>query len=239
MDRYFGCSFFTTFFLREKESGGKKSAHKRGLRRDSLRSYSAQFPPYVSPYDCSADSDLTSYRPKRSASIMPPVSYLENARIRLSFFTHGWLVHPMPQFEQHTQFKLSFGRGSGRTFLCRSLSNILNLSCLAVWTSAFAINAKHVFFAVPCIIIYCHRRYLALSAAECASWCRSMQRSIKKQYLWYEQPNALIRKISVVYLSQILLIVLKNYYELGDLWALWLVLRYSISRSLTRKAGRR
>jgi len=44
-----------------------------------------------------------------------------------------------------------------------------------------------------------------------------MQRSIKKQYLWYEQPNALIRKISVVYLSQILLIVLKNYYELGDL----------------------
>ena len=36
--------------------------------------------------------------------------------------------------------------------LCRSLSNILNLSCLAVWTSAFAINAKHVFFAVPCIM---------------------------------------------------------------------------------------
>ena len=28
MDRYFGCSFFTTFFLREKESGGKKSAYK-------------------------------------------------------------------------------------------------------------------------------------------------------------------------------------------------------------------
>ena len=44
MERYFGCSFFTTFFLREKESGGKKSAHKRGVRRDSLRSYSAQFP---------------------------------------------------------------------------------------------------------------------------------------------------------------------------------------------------
>ena len=32
MERYFGCSFFTTFFLREKESGGKKSAHKRGRR---------------------------------------------------------------------------------------------------------------------------------------------------------------------------------------------------------------
>ena len=28
MDRYFSCSFFTTFFLREKESGGKKSAYK-------------------------------------------------------------------------------------------------------------------------------------------------------------------------------------------------------------------
>ena len=32
MERYFGCSIFTTFFLREKESGGKKSAHKRGRR---------------------------------------------------------------------------------------------------------------------------------------------------------------------------------------------------------------
>ena len=28
MDRYFSCLFFTTFFLREKESGGKKSAYK-------------------------------------------------------------------------------------------------------------------------------------------------------------------------------------------------------------------
>ena len=41
------------------------------------------------PDDCSADSDLASYRPKRSASIMPRVSYLENARIKLSFFTIG------------------------------------------------------------------------------------------------------------------------------------------------------
>ena len=32
MERYFGCLFITTFFLREKESGGKKSAHKRGRR---------------------------------------------------------------------------------------------------------------------------------------------------------------------------------------------------------------
>ena len=28
MERYFSCSLFTTFFLREKESGGKKSAYK-------------------------------------------------------------------------------------------------------------------------------------------------------------------------------------------------------------------
>ena len=40
----------------------------------------------ISPYDCSANSDLASYRPKRSASIMPRVSYFENARIKLGFF---------------------------------------------------------------------------------------------------------------------------------------------------------
>ena len=51
----------------------------------------------ISPYDCSADSDLASYRPKRSASIMPRVSYLENARLLLSFFPYGKYVHPMPQ----------------------------------------------------------------------------------------------------------------------------------------------
>ena len=65
-----------------KKKAPKKSRHKRGLRRDSLRSYSAQFPRLcISPYDCSTDSDLASHRPKRSASIMPPVSYLENARL--------------------------------------------------------------------------------------------------------------------------------------------------------------
>ena len=65
-----------------KKKAPKKSRHKRGLRRDSLRSYSAQFPLLcISPYDCSADSDSISLYPKRSASIMPPVSYLENARL--------------------------------------------------------------------------------------------------------------------------------------------------------------
>ena len=47
------------------------------------------FPLIYPPLDCSADSDLASYRPKRSASIMPRVSYLENARIKLSFFMIG------------------------------------------------------------------------------------------------------------------------------------------------------
>ena len=81
-----------------KKKAPKKSRHKGGLRRDSLRSYSAQFPPLcIPPYDCSADSDLASYRPKRSASIMPRVSYFENARIKLGFFPYGMYVHPMPQ----------------------------------------------------------------------------------------------------------------------------------------------
>ena len=49
MDRYYSCSFFNAFFLPEKESVGKKSRHKGGLRRDTLRSYSAQFPPLCIP----------------------------------------------------------------------------------------------------------------------------------------------------------------------------------------------
>ena len=57
-----------------------------------------------SPYDCSADSDLTSYRPKRSASIMPPVSYSENARIKLGFFTRGWFVHPLLKINITAQY---------------------------------------------------------------------------------------------------------------------------------------
>ena len=40
-----------------------------------LRMSFAHAPPFMySPYDCSADSGLTSYSPKRSASIMPRVS---------------------------------------------------------------------------------------------------------------------------------------------------------------------
>ena len=80
---------FTTFFLREKESGGKKSAYKGDCAAIRYAPIRRSFPLIYPPDDCSADSDLTNYRPKRSASIMPRVSYLENARINLSFFTHG------------------------------------------------------------------------------------------------------------------------------------------------------
>ena len=86
MDRYFSCSSFYAFFLPEKESVGKKSRHKGGLRRDSLRSYSAQFPPLcIPPYDCSADSESICLYPKRSASIKPPVSKKEYHVWRFSF----------------------------------------------------------------------------------------------------------------------------------------------------------
>ena len=89
MERYFGCSIFTTFFLREKESGGKKSAYKGDCAAIRCAPIRRSLPLIYPPLDCSADSDLTNYCPKRSASIMPRVSYLENARINLSFFTHG------------------------------------------------------------------------------------------------------------------------------------------------------
>ena len=81
MDRYFGCSFFTTFFLREKESGGKKSAYKGDCAAIRYAPIRRSLPLIYPPDDCSADSDLASYRPKRSASIMPRVSYRGNARL--------------------------------------------------------------------------------------------------------------------------------------------------------------
>jgi len=67
-----------------KKKAPKKSRHKGGLRRDSLRSYSAQFPPLcIPPYDCSADSDSIGLYPKRSASIKPPVSKRKVSRLLL------------------------------------------------------------------------------------------------------------------------------------------------------------
>ena len=104
MERYFGCSFFTTFFLREKESGGKKSAYKGDCAAIRYAPIRRSLPLIYPPLDCSADSDLTNYRPKRSASIMPRVSYLENARIKLSFFTRGWFVHPLLKINITAQY---------------------------------------------------------------------------------------------------------------------------------------
>ena len=146
MERYFGCSFFTTFFLREKKVAERK-ARIRG--------------------DCAA----IRYAPIRRSSpsyVSPPMTAQPIARIFVCT-RNGRRVRRLPFLkEKYYVCCFSFSRLQSAYTLCRSLSNILNLSCLAVWTSAFAINAKHVFFAVPCII-YCHRRYLVLSAAECAS----------------------------------------------------------------------
>ena len=131
MERYFGCSFFTTFFLREKESGGKKSAYKGDCAAIRYAPIRRSFPSYVSP--------LETAQPIARVSV-----YTRNGRRvrRLPFLKEKYYV-----------CCFSFSRLQSAYTLCRSLSNILNLSCLAVWTSAFAINAKHVFFAVPCIIL--------------------------------------------------------------------------------------
>ena len=118
--------------------------------------------------DCAA----IRYAPIRRSSpsyVSPPMTAQPIARIFVCT-RNGRRVRRLPFLkEKYYVCCFSFSRLQSAYTLCRSLSNILNLSCLAVWTSAFAINAKHVFFAVPCIIICCHRRYLVLSAAECAS----------------------------------------------------------------------
>ena len=120
MDRYFSCSSFYAFFLPEKESVGKKSRHKGGLRRDSLRSYSAQFPPLcIPPYDCSADSDSIGLYPKRSASVKPPVSKDLDARIPFKFFRSAKRVHP---FLRYYYYIINFSVSIVRTL--RVYSNI-------------------------------------------------------------------------------------------------------------------
>ena len=83
MERYFGCSIFTTFFLREKESGGKKSAYKGDCAAIRCAPIRRSLPLIYPPDDCSADSDLASYRPKRSASVKPPVSKKLVSRLTL------------------------------------------------------------------------------------------------------------------------------------------------------------
>ena len=83
MERYFGCSIFTTFFLREKESGGKKSAYKGDCAAIRYAPIRRSFPLIYPPDDCSADSDSISLYPKRSASVKPPVSNRKVSRLLL------------------------------------------------------------------------------------------------------------------------------------------------------------
>ena len=87
MERYFGCSFFTTFFLREKESGGKKSAYKGDCAAIRYATIRRSLPLIYPPDDCSADSDSIGLYPKRSASVKPPVSKDLDARIPFKFFS--------------------------------------------------------------------------------------------------------------------------------------------------------
>ena len=87
MDRYFGCSFFTTFFLREKESGGKKSAYKGDCAAIRYAPIRRSLPLIYPPDDCSADSDSIGLYPKRSASVKPPVSKDLDARIPFTFLS--------------------------------------------------------------------------------------------------------------------------------------------------------
>ena len=94
MDRYFGCSFFTTFFLREKESGGKKSAYKGDCAAIRYAPIRRSFPLIYPPDDCSADSDSIGLYPKRSASVKPPVSKDLDSRIPFKFFRSAKRVHP-------------------------------------------------------------------------------------------------------------------------------------------------
>ena len=94
MERYFGCSFFTTFFLREKESGGKKSAYKGDCAAIRYAPIRRSFPLIYPPDDCSADSDSIGLYPKRSASVKPPVSKDLDARIPFKFFRSVKRVHP-------------------------------------------------------------------------------------------------------------------------------------------------
>ena len=80
------------------------------MRRDTLRSYShveelrsnsshelrSCVPHYVSPLDCSADSAMTSHRPKCSAGTTPRISYRENARLLPQFFSRSRNVRRCP-----------------------------------------------------------------------------------------------------------------------------------------------
>ena len=80
MERYFGCSFFTTFFLREKESGGKKSAYKGDCAAIRYAPIRRSFP--------------LIYPPMTAQPIAPLQDIVRNARqaLRLAFLIGGMHV---------------------------------------------------------------------------------------------------------------------------------------------------
>ena len=94
MERYFGCSFFTTFFLREKESGGKKSAYKGDCAAIRYAPIRRSFPLIYPPDDCSANSESICLYPKRSSGTTTPVSKGKVSRLSPQSFRIGKFVHP-------------------------------------------------------------------------------------------------------------------------------------------------
>ena len=94
MERYFGCSFFTTFFLREKESGGKKSAYKGDCAAIRYAPIRRSFPLIYPPDDCSANSENICLYPKRSSGTTTPVSKRKVSRLPPQSFRIGKFVHP-------------------------------------------------------------------------------------------------------------------------------------------------
>ena len=94
MERYFGCSFFTTFFLREKESGGKKSAYKGDCAAIRYATIRRSFPLIYPPDDCSANSESICLYPKRSSGTTSPVSKRKVSRLPPQSFRIGKFVHP-------------------------------------------------------------------------------------------------------------------------------------------------
>ena len=103
MDRYFSCSFFTTFFLREKESGGKKSAYKGDCAAIRYAPIRRSFPLIYPPDDCSANSENICLYPKRSSGTTTPVSKRKVSRLPPQSFRIGKFVHPNLKYD-HTAY---------------------------------------------------------------------------------------------------------------------------------------
>ena len=69
-----------------KKKAPKKSRHKGDCAAIRFAPIRRSFPLMYPPLDCSADSAMTSHRPKCSAGTTPRISYRENARLLPQFF---------------------------------------------------------------------------------------------------------------------------------------------------------